>query len=76
MSSQMTWSELCSCDEFRGRWVALDQCRYDAATAEPVEGTVIDVDDDVAELCNRLRDMDRRDCAILFIDEGKGRALH
>lgn len=76
MSSQMTWSQLCASEEFRGRWVALDHCRYDEATAEPVAGRVIDVDDDVAELCNRLRDADCRDCAILFIEQGRGKALH
>lgn len=68
----VTWSELCESEEFRGRWVALDQCRYDEATAKPIEGTVVDVDDDVVELCNRVRDAEYRDCAILFI-EGSGR---
>ncbi len=65
----MTWSELCASEEFRGRWVALDQCRYDEATAKPIGGTVVDVDDDVVELCNRVRDAHMRDCAILFIEE-------
>ena len=82
MAEVMTWSELCECDEFRGRWVALDGCRYDEATAKPIEGTVIDVDDDVVELCNRVRDAEVRDCAILFIEGARAsmmsaaRALH
>ena len=36
----VTWSELCESEEFRGSWVALDQCRYDEQTAKPIEGTV------------------------------------
>ena len=69
VNSHMTWSELCSSEEYRGRWVALDQCRYDETTSKPIEGLVVDVDDDVVELCNRVRDAEYRDCAILFIDE-------
>ena len=82
MAEVMTWSELCESDEYRGRWVALDGCRYDEATARPIEGTVIDFDDDVVELCNRVRDAEVRDCAILFIDGTRAsfmaaaRALH
>ena len=82
MSELMTWSELCERDEYRGRWVALDGCRYDEQTSKPIEGTVIDVDDDVVELCNRVRDAEMRDCAILFIDGSRtslipaARALH
>lgn len=56
-------------DEFRGRWVALDNCRYDARTAEPVEGTIVDVDDDLAELCSRIRQNEGRHCAILFCQD-------
>jgi len=80
MNGSMTWSELCESDEYRGRWVALDQCRYDEATAKPVEGKVVDFDDDVVELCNRVRDAEYRDCAILFIDAARPpaslRAVH
>jgi hypothetical protein len=80
MGETLTWSELCQCEEYRGRWVALDGCRYDTQTAKPLEGTVIDVDDDVVELCNRVRDAEMRDCAILFIDSSgpasSARAVH
>lgn len=65
----MTWSEICSQGEYRGRWVALDGVRYDEATARPTEGTVVDADDDLAALCNRLRKTDRRCCAVLFCEE-------
>ncbi len=68
MNNSITWSELCSSEEYRGRWVALDRCRYDGVTAKPIEGTVVDADDDLIALCNRIRDAGSRDCAILFID--------
>ena len=71
-SETMTWSEVCASEEFRGRWVALDRCRYDETTAKPIEGTVVDFDDDVVELCNRVRDAEYRDCAILFIEGHRG----
>lgn len=69
MPTVMTWSELCASHEFRGRWVALDHCRYDKTTSEPVEGTVIDVDDDLVDLCDRVRDAEYHDCTILFIND-------
>lgn len=56
-------------DAYRGRWVALDNCRYDARTAQPVEGTIVDADEDLAELCTRIRQNEGRHCAILFCDE-------
>ena len=68
-SVRMTWSEICSNGEFRGRWVAVDGVRYDETTARPTEGTVVDADDDLAELCNRIRNANRRCCAILFCEE-------
>jgi hypothetical protein len=64
----MSWSEICSSSAFRGRWVALDGVRYDESTARPTEGTVVDADDDLAELCNRLRSANRRCCAVLHCD--------
>jgi hypothetical protein len=56
---------------YRGLWVALDHCRYDAKTAQPVEGEVVDADEDLAELCSRIRSEDNRHCAIVFC-EGEG----
>jgi hypothetical protein len=56
-------------DEYRGRWVALDNCRYDAKTAQPVEGTIIDADEDLVELCTRIRQSENKHCAILFCDD-------
>jgi hypothetical protein len=70
MGSRMTWPQLQQSDEFRGRWVALDDCKYDASTAQPVEGSVVDADEDLVELCNRIQQGDNRHCAILFCDGG------
>jgi hypothetical protein len=69
LQSPIKWSELCASDEYQGRWVALDGCRYDEATAKPLEGTVIDSDEDLVELCNRIRDAGGRECAILYIEQ-------
>lgn len=74
ITCRMTWSEICTHGDFKGRWVALDGVRYDEATARPTEGTVIDSDDDLAELCNRIRSANRRCCAILFCDEHEAHA--
>ncbi|HVJ89379.1 MAG TPA: hypothetical protein VM580_06210 [Labilithrix sp.] len=65
----MSWPQIRQSDEYRGRWVALDNCRYDARTAQPVEGTIIDADDDLVELCTRIRQSENKHCAILFCDE-------
>ena len=56
-------------DAYRGRWVALDNCRYDVKTAQPMEGTIIDADEDLVALCTRIRESENRHCAILFCDE-------
>lgn len=62
----MSWNEICSNKQYRGRWVALDSCRYDGPNTQPSEGTVVDADDDLAELCNRMKKSNQRSCAILF----------
>ena len=56
-------------DAYRGRWVALDNYRYDVKTAQPMEGTIIDADEDLVALCTRIRESENRHCAILFCDE-------
>jgi hypothetical protein len=67
-TARLTWPQLQRSDEFRGLWVALDNCRYDARTAQPVEGSVVDADEDLAELCSRIRSEDSRHCAIVFCE--------
>jgi hypothetical protein len=69
MGSRMSWPQIRQSDEYRGRWVALDDCLYDGRTAQPVEGTIIDADEDLVELCTRIRQMENKHCAILFCDE-------
>ncbi len=70
--ARLSWSEICSNGRFRGRWVALDDCRYDERSNQPAEGTVIDADDDLGALCNRMKQSDRRSCAILFCEAAGG----
>lgn len=66
---RMRWDHICRCREYRGRWVALDACRYDEASGRATEGEVVDADDDLVELCSRMRMSDRKNCAILFAGE-------
>ena len=69
MGSRLTWPEIRGSKQYRGRWVALDQCRYDSRTAQPVEGSVVDCDEDLVALCARMQENGARQCAILFCDE-------
>jgi hypothetical protein len=69
MGSRMSWPEIRQSGEFAGRWIALDNCKYDAKTAEPIEGTIIDADDDLVELCNRIKQDEKQHCAILFCED-------
>jgi hypothetical protein len=63
----MTWDDICNCDNYRGRWVALDGCRYDETTGQATEGELVDIDDDLVELCTRLSEADLKNCAILYV---------
>jgi len=65
----MTWHEICGSDEYRGCWVALDNVRYDPSTSQPIDGDVVDADEDLADLCARMRSTDRTACAILHCEE-------
>lgn len=73
-SARMSWSEICASQQFRNRWVALDGCRYDDETKQPAEGTVIDADDDLAELCSRMKRENQHFCTILFCEAARARA--
>lgn len=68
-AQRMSWEAICRSDEFRGRWVALDECRYDEETGRATEGSVVDCDDDLVELCARMRESPCKNCAILFCSE-------
>ena len=65
MAHRMTWDEICSNPECKGRWIALHGCSYDD-TGRAAAGDLVDIDADLAELCNRVRDAHRKNCAILF----------
>lgn len=69
MTTRMTWPELCRSRQFKGFWVALDNCRYDKATLQPIEGDVVDSDEDLTELCARLQEAGRSSCAILLCED-------
>jgi len=68
MSSRMTWRELCRSNRYKGLWVAIDNCRYDQTTRQPVEGDVVDADREFSELCTRMRETGRTSCTILFCE--------
>ena len=65
----MTWPELCRSEQFKGLWVALDNCRYDPSTLQPIEGDVVDADEELAELCGRMREAGRSSCSIMFCED-------
>jgi hypothetical protein len=65
----LSWPpESTEASQFSGRWVALDHCRYDGSN-QPVEGDVVDTDEDLAELCGRLHEASRSKCIILYCDD-------
>jgi hypothetical protein len=66
MRERLTWAAICQQEQLKGHWVALDHCRYDQATLEPVEGELVDADTDLAALCARMRLSDRGQCAVRF----------
>lgn len=68
MITRMTWPELCRSDKFRGLWVAIDNCRYDQDTRQPLEGDVVDSDPELSELCARMRETGQSACTIVFCD--------
>lgn len=72
MATRLPWPEICRSEQYRGRWVALDNVRYDPATSQPIEGEVVDADEDLGDLCTRMREADRTSCAILHCEEEAG----
>ena len=69
MKARMTCPEPIPADRLRGLWVALDNCRYDQTTRRPIEGDVVDADEDLTELCHRMQEAGRTACAIFYCDE-------
>ena len=69
MKARMSWLELVRSGQLKGLWVALDNCRYDQVTHQPIEGDVVDADEELTELCARMREAGRTACAILRCDD-------
>lgn len=65
-SLRARWEELCASPAYRGRWVALDNPTYLPNSKELVEADVVDVDDDLAVLCARLRASSKKECCVLL----------
>ena len=70
-AKHMTWAAICESAQFQGRWVALDGCLFDRAH-KPIEARVVDADQNLSTLFERLRASDRAHCDILFCDEPAG----
>ena len=63
---RLRWEQICRRPDCRGRWVALHECGYDDRTGRATDGELVDMDDDLATLCTRVRDSHWKDCAILY----------
>ena len=61
----MAWEDICRDATWQGRWVALDECAYNAA-GEAMAGLVVDYDDNLADLCARLSAERRKSCSVVF----------
>ena len=70
-AKHMTWAAICESEKFQGRWVALTGCLFDRAH-KPVEAQVVDADQNLSALFERLRASERAHCDILFCDEASG----
>jgi len=69
VAARMTWPELCASGEYWGRWFELDNILYEPSSTQPHEADVVDSDEDLGELCSRMREADRTACAILFCQQ-------
>ena len=64
-SPAMAWEDICGDATWQGRWVALDECAYNAA-GEATAGLVVDYDDNLADLCARLSAERRKRCSVVY----------
>lgn len=74
-TDRMSWTEICHSDAFRGRWVALADWEVDSATGQAKEGAVVDVDDNLVDLCERLRASEKTNCQIVYCRESSENPL-
>lgn len=68
MDDRISWDDICRRSDCRGRWVALHGCRYDARSGKATDGQLVDVDDDLASLCERVTLSEFTNCAILYCE--------
>ncbi len=66
MAERLSWDQICNNALYVGRWIALGDARYDEVTGQTKEAAVVDADDDLAELCQRIGQSQHRNCAIVF----------
>lgn len=69
-SGRVLWSDLLNDSEYRGMWIALDSARYDSSGRNPVDGIVVDADEDLAALCSRIQAREQQGCSIHYCDDG------
>ncbi|MBM4376417.1 MAG: hypothetical protein FJ095_15150 [Deltaproteobacteria bacterium] len=67
-----SWGDVRRSSVFLGRWVALDNVRYEAGHV--AAGDVLDADTDLAALCARVQRDDGAPCEIVYCDPNTGRA--
>ena len=68
---RLSWNEIRSLEDCRGRWVALRGCTFDSRSGQATEGELVDRDHDLAQLCSRLREASWTDCAVLFCPDAR-----
>ncbi|RLB47313.1 MAG: hypothetical protein DRI90_26475 [Deltaproteobacteria bacterium] len=64
---RVQWDVLRRHSDYQGLWVALNAVRYDSGI--PLEGELVDVDEDLAVLCARIQSAEDTACAILFCED-------
>ncbi len=67
-NTQLSWNTEVQSSKFYGCWVAVENCRYDLDTGQPTEADVVDWDENLADLCDRLSDAGLTKCTVLFCD--------
>jgi hypothetical protein len=68
---KLRWGEMLKDPLYRDRWVALTDCTYRDDVLE--ECVVVDSDDDIAVLEQRLEERDIKNCTIKRVSEGEER---
>lgn len=74
-ADRMTWTDICHSKAFRGRWVALEDWEVDTKTGLAKEASVVDADDSLVDLCERLRAKARTHCQIVYCRDSSPASL-